>query len=804
MKIKQNFSRSVLDWYEQQGRPFLEEHKASQLPVLDRHHQRIKMLLDQEQAEVPVCFLGAAAIGKSTLLNVLVSDRYNILPHGGVGPLTAQATVVRFAEVPYFSAIYFGHAAVNKMLFVLERDHERRNKLEAQVAAALQLDAESREEAERALPTEERPGQNDKLEAFQKQAQQMIRGSQHGQLDVPYLLDGLRVMLGQRKRWGTTLTPEDQARVDLLRERVEMARQQKKHFVKHDPAGKMKPFLDELREHATGALAPLIQNLEVGWNAECLKGGLVLVDLPGVGVANDEYRNVTTNWIRDKARALVMVVDRAGITEASVDTLRTTGFINRLLLSTDDSTSDPVSLAVAVVKLDQSASSDRQDDLAHNGEDARPWRVHFAETRHKAGELVRDQMQKVIVQMEGETASSTRDAKLDVLSGLVRDMQVHAISSTEYRLFHLDQDEDRPKVKSADETGIPAMRSALQALAAEHRARITSTTQASAQLFREQLIAALGLLRTQWEADARAAQEAEALRGELDAFLAQKQRELDHRQGSFREFLRNGVKSSIELHVERAGRESAGEIKRYLSTFNDLHWATLSATVRRGGAYARSNGQHLDLPNELALRFEEPIAVVWSKHILATLRKRTAELGQDYVALVGDVVAWAREREARVQSRFVEALHQSLAADTKALATIGKEAVDDLKSRVKTELYKKLVLRIRKTCEHFVESKKNEGPGVKERILSMFHKELAEQVMAEATPIVLDLLLKNYHDVETEISTRLAEYRNPLELAKEALVQSHHDSVRRSDAQRRKAVLERMDSLGKTLPEHAA
>jgi hypothetical protein len=202
MKIKQNFSRSVLDWYEQQGRPFLEEHKASQLPVLDRHHQRIKMLLDQEQAEVPVCFLGAAAIGKSTLLNVLVSDRYNILPHGGVGPLTAQATVVRFAEVPYFSAIYFGHAAVNKMLFVLERDHERRNKLEAQVAAALQLDAESREEAERALPTEERPGQNDKLEAFQKQAQQMIRGSQHGQLDVPYLLDGLRVMLGQRKRWG--------------------------------------------------------------------------------------------------------------------------------------------------------------------------------------------------------------------------------------------------------------------------------------------------------------------------------------------------------------------------------------------------------------------------------------------------------------------------------------------------------------------------------------------------------------------------------------------------------------------------
>ena len=62
--------------------------------------------------------------------------------------------------------------------------------------------------------------------------------------------------------------------------------------------------------------------------------------------------------------------------------------------------------------------------------------------------------------------------------------------------------------------------------------------------------------------------------------------------------------------------------------------------MRRGGAHvARVNKEelHVNLPNELALRFEEPIAVVWSKHILTSLRKRTAALGGDYVALVAEV-----------------------------------------------------------------------------------------------------------------------------------------------------------------------
>src|ERR1019366_9064937 len=92
-------------------------------------------------------------------------------------------------------------------------------------------------------------------------------------------------------------------------------------------------FLRDLRDHASGFLAPLIKTLEVGWNADVLRDGMVLVDLPGLGVANDEYREVTLDWVRRRARAIVVVTDRSGLREAEAELLRTSGFPGRLLHS---------------------------------------------------------------------------------------------------------------------------------------------------------------------------------------------------------------------------------------------------------------------------------------------------------------------------------------------------------------------------------------------------------------------------------------------------------------------------------------
>jgi predicted ATPase len=106
----------LLEWYTKKARPFLEQHAERDVAAIDQQAHRVEHLTRTSDEEVAVCFLGNAGVGKSTLLNALVSERYDILPHGGVGPLTAQATVVRFAETPYFRASYFPPKALNRIL----------------------------------------------------------------------------------------------------------------------------------------------------------------------------------------------------------------------------------------------------------------------------------------------------------------------------------------------------------------------------------------------------------------------------------------------------------------------------------------------------------------------------------------------------------------------------------------------------------------------------------------------------------------------------------------------------------------
>ena len=92
--------------------------------------------------------------------------------------------------------------------------------------------------------------------------------------------------------------------------------------------------------------------------------------------------------------------------------------------------------------------------------------------------------------------------------------------------------------------------------------------------------------------------------------------------------------------VIEAGVTAERAIGRYLHGLSDAHWSTLRASVRRGGTFFGS--RHIDLPNDFALRFEEPIAEVWGKQLLQLIRKRTREYANDCVALIEQILDWAK------------------------------------------------------------------------------------------------------------------------------------------------------------------
>jgi hypothetical protein len=94
---------------------------------------------------------------------------------------------------------------------------------------------------------------------------------------------------------------------------------------------------------------------------------MVMVDLPGVGVSGDVYKEVTKRWISEEAKAIVLVVDNRGIKEPDADLLRSSGFLTRLLFSHDEQKHDPAILIVAVTQLraDAKITFLRQSFLHH-------------------------------------------------------------------------------------------------------------------------------------------------------------------------------------------------------------------------------------------------------------------------------------------------------------------------------------------------------------------------------------------------------------------------------------------------------
>ena len=223
----------LLKWFETSAKPFLDRHAKDRLGALVSDHDRLKKLLS-EPDKVTICFLGNSGIGKSTLLNALAAGADQILPAGGIGPLTAQATEVHYSEVPTFKVVYHPKNHLWRVAFGLEQrllhqqraDKKAQGKLDEMPVTdavsdlALELDEEDRAEVLAVLePTTLEAGEvkEDPLEGNIKQAKQIITGNQFSERDLPYLVDALRLACDNKQKWGQDISVSDMVRVERIK-----------------------------------------------------------------------------------------------------------------------------------------------------------------------------------------------------------------------------------------------------------------------------------------------------------------------------------------------------------------------------------------------------------------------------------------------------------------------------------------------------------------------------------------------------------------------------------------------------------
>jgi hypothetical protein len=448
------------------------------------------------------------------------------------------------------------------------------------------LTAEEIAEARRSLPAEDVNG-----------------GSvgEPGTEDLRYIERCFRFVLGLPSNESIPIEPEDASRLSDIRNALDIARSSRNERIVELGEDRT-AFFTELKAHVSGHLAPLIKTIDVGWDAPLLREGLSLVDLPGVGVANDDYQKVTTEEIR-KARAVIVVVDRSGFTQAAADLLRSTGFLTSLLHDSSDPEADVPLLLVAIVKLDLTATDERSAAISR-GEQPKPWLAYLDAACNEAVALVRDQIRDELRQIAANAPDTVRDALGGMVDRIIAEMAVHPVSALEYRKLCMADEEERARIKSPAESRIPQMAADLAAVASRTIQQQVSRFRQQASGLRNRLSTVLELLRSQWESDRGVGREIERLREELDLQIQPLRDEYRDRRAAFRVFLRETIPQKIEAGVYKATDQARQELDRYVRSLHDYHWATLRAAVRRGGAFI--GARHVDLPNELTCRTNSP------------------------------------------------------------------------------------------------------------------------------------------------------------------------------------------------------
>ena len=745
-------------WHTERVRPFLAEHLPDKVSGLDDALARIRTLDRNVTEDLAICFLGASGVGKSTLINALVAGQEIILPSGGIGPLTALAMEVRYGDAPAFEADYHSAGSLwQGIVFPLERGHAAALKAATGVDADVVVPAEFGADVQAELEIIDPVGSDDsemhkRLETFRKQAQLLVKGSQDSNADLPYLVDSLREAAGMKRTWGTSGVSEDEERLRGIKAALALAKAGKKH--RCELAGDAPRLRRDLHEHASGFLAPLIKELHVRWHSPLLKTGMVLVDLPGVGVAGDAYKQVTRKWINERAKAVVLVVDRAGITESSADLLRTSEFLTRLLFSADERSHDPVVLAVAVARLDDVAEDEWAKDRSRKKAE------HLAEQFERVRSLIRSQLRQELERVWESGDEQVRTAQRSVIQQLCDELMVFPLSAPQYRRLLANDADDMPFIRDIEQSGIPAMQRGLTGVAVARRDDARRRRDESIRAWVDQAVAWIELVRAQWEGSGHTEQELQELERELETVLGPLRKEFLVRQGQFREFLKKTMAERIGALVMRAKDSARTEINQYLRGLRErsLGNAACVRPARRHVLTARDTSISLTISRGSLLSLSPRSGASQSSRRSArgpVNSQRTAN------AWSPSLPTWCREQGARVPPSLLDAQLEALRADIKQIDIAGREVIDSLRDRVKNELATAIQKPIRSKCNAFVKKGDDIGRGVKDRILELFD-ELADACTGCGADAANDLLLQCFKEVEAGAAARSKGSREPV------------------------------------------
>lgn len=176
----------LLQLFEEKIRPLLEAEQHVRVDGLVRHADVLRASLARPE-RLQVGFLGESQVGKSSLINAVVGQ--TVLPSGGLGPLTAQATTVtRDGDSGVLTARYHTRVELNQLLFGLRR---------LETAGPTNVEVAPGDDTEEDGDTDpSAPAAVSRRQYMLGQAELLLTDGHSGSTPIPQILDGLRLSLG--------------------------------------------------------------------------------------------------------------------------------------------------------------------------------------------------------------------------------------------------------------------------------------------------------------------------------------------------------------------------------------------------------------------------------------------------------------------------------------------------------------------------------------------------------------------------------------------------------------------------------